>query len=485
MSLKPEQIRLDANDKLIISGAKNGVAGVGQGMSAHSDSQLTFSLDSSGTAGIKLLLRNNTIKGSDNSSSATSQIEAGSIGSTDLADDSVTSAKILDDAVTQAKIEGADGSSTSNDYNFSGVNSFSVPAPTSDNHAATKKYVDDKAQGLDFKDSVVVATTAALSATYSSSELTLTNSGSNAAFALDGVTLTANERVLVKDQSDAKQNGIYAVTTVGDASTAWVLTRASDFNSDAEITAGAYVLTTEGTSNKLNAYVLEANTGGGDPVLDSDNLSWILFSGSATSVSGGNGITVSGVTVAVDRATSSGLEFVSNKLAINPAAGLEINGSDELAIALGGQTASNQNLSLQIVSSTGVDGLSVVVDEDTVAVGTSGLQAAVLAKAVDDQSSANDVTGTSPGTTGITLDKIPSQDCDVFVFINGVLMLVGDNTTTGAEVFFMPASDTNVSNVRAFNSLQTGDELWFAPAVAGFDFDASEDDVKISFMALT
>ena len=483
MSLKPEQIKIDANDKLIISGAKNGATGIAQGMGAHADSQLTFALETTGTAGIKLFLRDSAIHGSASAvSGQSSQIEAASIGADDLAPNAVNSAKILADAVDETKIEGADGASTSNDYDFSGVNSFLVPTPTADGHAATKKYVDDKAQGLDFKDSVVVATTAALTATYSSSELTLTNADTQAAFALDGVTVTAGERILIKDQADASQNGIYVLSTAGDASSNWVLTRASDFNSDAEITSGAYVLTTEGTSNKLNAYVLESPSGGGDPTLDTDDLSWLLFSGSATSVSGGNGISVSGVTVAVDRATASGLTFISNKLAVNVANGLEIS-SDEVGVQLGGQSASNQNESLIVASSTGNDGLAVKVDADTISVGTNGLQAAVLAKGIEGGVAA-DVTGSSPGTTGITLSKIPAQDCDVFVFINGVLMLVGDATTTGAEVFFMPASDTNVSNVRGFNSLQSGDELWFAPNVAGFDYDASEDEVKISFMAL-
>ena len=388
MSIKAQQIKMDANNKLLISGANKGTNGIAQGMAHHADSQVQFELNTTGTSGIKFTLVDNTVVGAGtvdgNGAAVTSQIVAKSITAADIKNDAITNDLIAADAIGVTEISGADGVTTTGvDYNFSGVDSFSVPTPTADGHAATKKYVDDKAQGLDFKDSVVVATTAALSATYDDSALTLTNSGSQAAIAIDGVTLVAGDRLLVKDQAEATDNGIYAVTTVGDGSTNWVITRSNDFNTNAEITAGAYVLITEGTSNKLNAYVLESAEGGNDPVLDSDtatangtkegDLDWILFSGSATSVAGGNGIAVSGVTVAVDLATSSGLEFASNKLAINPATSIEINGSDEVAVKLGGQSASNQNESLIVASSTGNDGLAVKVDGSTIAVGTNGI----------------------------------------------------------------------------------------------------------------
>ena len=52
--------------------------------------------------------------------------------------------------------------------------------------------------------------------------------GSNGAFSIDGVTPSQNDRILLKDQSTATQNGLYRVTTVGDGSTAYVLTRTPD-----------------------------------------------------------------------------------------------------------------------------------------------------------------------------------------------------------------------------------------------------------------
>src|SRR5210317_2022547 len=117
------------------------------------------------------------------------------------------------------------------------------------NSLANKAYVDQVAQGLDTKPSVRAATTADLSATYSNGSsgvgATLT-AGSNGAIVIDGVSLSVNDRVLVKDQSTAAENGIYRVTTQGDGSTAFVLTRATPEDQPEELTGGAFVFVEEG-----------------------------------------------------------------------------------------------------------------------------------------------------------------------------------------------------------------------------------------------
>ena len=75
-----------------------------------------------------------------------------------------------------------------------------------------KSYVDAVANGLDVKTSVRVATTGNLSGTYNNGNGTIT-AGSNGAISVDGVTLSVNDRVLVKDQTTQTQNGFYKVTT--------------------------------------------------------------------------------------------------------------------------------------------------------------------------------------------------------------------------------------------------------------------------------
>ena len=90
-----------------------------------------------------------------------------------------------------------------------------------------------------------VARGGALNATYSNGTAgvgaTLTNAGTQAALAIDGVTLNVNDRVLVIDQAPASQNGIYVVSNVGSGATNWVLTRATDFNQAAQMRPGRII----------------------------------------------------------------------------------------------------------------------------------------------------------------------------------------------------------------------------------------------------
>src|SRR6056300_122830 len=147
------------------------------------------------------------------------------------------------------------------------------------NSLANKAYVDQVAQGLDTKPSVRAATTADLSATYSNGSsgvgATLT-AGSNGAIVIDGVSLSVDDRVLVKDQSTAAENGIYRVTTQGDGSTAFVLTRATPEDQPEELTGGAFVFVEEGTANANNGYVF---THTGAPTFGTTSLDVAQFSG--------------------------------------------------------------------------------------------------------------------------------------------------------------------------------------------------------------
>jgi hypothetical protein len=112
---------------------------------------------------------------------------------------------------------------------------------------------------------VRVATTANLTATYNNGAsgvgATLTNNGTQAALSIDGVSLVLNNRVLVKDSANQIRNGVYTVTTVGDGTTNWVLTRAADFDAwgSGGIENGATFLVSEGDEN-YNKYYYCSNT---------------------------------------------------------------------------------------------------------------------------------------------------------------------------------------------------------------------------------
>ncbi len=175
-----------------------------------------------------------------------------------------------------------------------------LAAPVSDSDAATKLYVDSTAQGLDVKQSVRLATTANIVGTYSSGALTLTVTATGV-FAVDGVNTALNDRILVKDQTTATQNGIYIVTTAGTVGVSAVLTRASDANTSAELSPGMFCFVEEGATNLDQGYVLTTNA----PItLDSTALTFTQFSG-AGQVEAGNGLTKTGNTINVGTAAAT------------------------------------------------------------------------------------------------------------------------------------------------------------------------------------
>ena len=129
----------------------------------------------------------------------------------------------------------------------------------------TKEYVDAVKVGLDFKDSVRVASTA-----------NVTVSGPGAA--IDGITLSSGDRVLLKNQSTASQNGIYVFNGAASA-----LTRATDADSSTEVTAGMFVFVEEGTVNADQGFVLTTD---GSITVGSTSLSFTQFSGAGQIVAG-------------------------------------------------------------------------------------------------------------------------------------------------------------------------------------------------------
>lgn len=136
--------------------------------------------------------------------------------------------------------------------------------PTLALQAATKQYVDNATSaGLTVHTPVRVATTGNLTATYNNGTAgvgaTLTNSGTQVALSVDGVSLSTNDRVLVWQQTTQTQNGVYVVTTVGSGSTNWVLTRSSDTNTYAlndpdALDEGAYFFVSSGSTLAFSSY---------------------------------------------------------------------------------------------------------------------------------------------------------------------------------------------------------------------------------------
>lgn len=168
-----------------------------------------------------------------------------------------------------------------------------VADPTAATDAANKQYVDGVAQGLDVKASVKAATTANIAGTYANGSsgvgatLTVTAQGG---LSIDGVSVnTIGDRLLVKDQSTAAQNGIYTVTTLGGPGVSPVLTRATDFDVNTEI-PGAFTFVETGTTNQDRGFVCTTDAGA---TIGTTNITFVQFS-SAGAYTASTGITLSG-----------------------------------------------------------------------------------------------------------------------------------------------------------------------------------------------
>jgi hypothetical protein len=164
-----------------------------------------------------------------------------------------------------------------------------VAAPSADLDAANKAYVDAARSGLDVKQSVRAATTG---------QINLAGDLENGDV-IDGVTLATGNRVLVKNQGTASENGIYVVQ----ASDAAV--RATDFDGTGEVSGGAFTFVEEGTTHADSGWVVSSN---GAITVGTDAINWVQFSG-AGQITAGDGLTKSGNTINVvgtaDRITAN------------------------------------------------------------------------------------------------------------------------------------------------------------------------------------
>lgn len=170
-----------------------------------------------------------------------------------------------------------------------------VADPSQAQDAATKSYVDAVKTGLDVKDSVRVATTAAG---------TLATSFANGS-TVDGVTLATGDRILLKNQATASDNGIYTVASSG------APTRATDYDADAEVSGGSFCFVEEGTTNADSGWVVSTN---GAITVGSTSIDYAQFSG-AGQITAGSGMTKTGNTL--DVVGGTGITANANSMQID------------------------------------------------------------------------------------------------------------------------------------------------------------------------
>ncbi len=230
------------------------------------------------------------------------------------------------------------------DLDMQGYRLTNLPTPVSASEAATVGYVDAKVQGFTVKTPCRVATTA-----------NITLSGTQT---IDGVSVVANDRVLVKDQSTGSQNGIY-VCQAG----AW--NRATDADISSEVVSGISVQVNEGTVNADTTWVLTTN----DPItLGTTALTFTQFSG-AGQITAGAALTKSGNTldwnpdnstleVNADAARIKALGITNSHISASAGIALSKLATDPLARAnhTGTQTAATISDFTSAVQGTAVGG---------------------------------------------------------------------------------------------------------------------------------
>ena len=242
-------------------------------------------------------------------------------------------AKGLVTAAAQASL--SDLSAPTGDFGMGGYKLTNLADPVGPQDAATKYYVDSTAQGLDIKASVKAATT-----------VNITLSGAQT---IDGVSIVAGDRVLVKNQSAAAENGIY----VADSSS-W--TRSSDMNAWSEF-PGAFTFVEEG-SQADTGWVCTVNQGG---TLGVTAVTWTQFSGAGT-YNAGTGLTLSGNTFSITNTavTAGSYGSASQTLSATVNAQGQLTALSAQAIAIANtQVSGLGTMSTQNANSVAITGGSV------------------------------------------------------------------------------------------------------------------------------
>jgi hypothetical protein len=259
----------------------------------------------------------------------------------------------------------------SHDVEIAGTLTLSQ-APTTDLQAATKLYVDNVAAGINFHEAVKAATVAPLSATYNNGTngvgATLINSGTKSTLEIDGVTLSADDRVLVKDQADAKQNGVYVVSVVGSPLVNWELVRASDAdNSPAgEFKAGDFNLVIAGTANAGYGFV---NTAAGAITVGTTEITYAPFSAGKTVVAGTGLWETSPGVLAIDNTVATledaqtfknkGINFADNTVSATLAQLNTAVTDANLATIAGTESLQNKTLLSPTIETATIDGATI------------------------------------------------------------------------------------------------------------------------------
>ena len=348
--------------------------------------------------------------------------------------------------------------------------------PTAATDIANKQYVDNLVtQGITYHDPVFVEspdTAGNLTATYNNGAsgvgATLTNAGTQIALTIDGVLMTVGKRVLIYNQTNQAENGVYTVTTVGTISTNWVLTRATD--------ADTYGLRDPNALGVNDAFFVQSgNTGAGETYVCTTTgvitfgttaITFALIS-SAQVYTAGTGLTLSGVQFSI---SNTGVTAASYGTA-SQVPTLAINAQGQITSASNTSIAINANqITSGAVTNSQLANSAVTVNGTSIALGASGTITAANPNAL---TIGTGLTGTSYdgsaavtialGTSGVTAATYGSAS-QVPVFAVDTYGRVTSVTNTaiaiaaGAVSGLAPSATTDTTNAANITSgtLPTG-----------------------------
>jgi phage-related tail fiber protein len=305
----------------IETAVESGGGGGGGSLTADDAGTANYSsgtINISGDTGISTTASGNTltIDLDDTAVTAASYGAAGTVGTFTVDEQGrLTSASDVSISIAHSQVSDFDSGVQANRLDQMAVPTASVNMnsqkitgladPVSDQDAATKSYADALVSGLDIKKSTRVATTA---------NITLSNTQT-----VDNVSLVAGNRVLVKDQTDASENGIYDVVSGG----GWTRSSDADNTPSGEVTSGMFTFVEDGDTSAGIGYVLVTS----DPItLGTTDLTFTQFS-EIGAVTAGNGLTKTGQTLDVGTADSG-------RIVVN---------ADNIDLAVSGVTAGTYN----------------------------------------------------------------------------------------------------------------------------------------------
>jgi len=239
-----------------------------------------------------------------------------------------------------------------------------LASPTANSDAATKQYVDALvASGITYHAPVkyeVPNTTGNLNATYNNGAsgvgATLTNAGTLAAFAPDGPTAAPGDRILVYSQTNAYENGVYTVTTVGNGSTPWVLTRATD--------ADTYALKSPNGLGEGDAFfVTSGNTGAGETYV-CNTQGTITFGTTAI-----NFVQVSATQI---YSAGTGLTLTNTTFSLTAPVAVNLGGTGSTSAPTNGQLLIGNGTGYTLASLTAGSGISVTNGAGSITIAATG-----------------------------------------------------------------------------------------------------------------